>query len=74
MICITPSILMYLYVVKVKNNRGLELSLKVASTSILPQSSDICLQKDMLNKSTWGVKSVRSIISNMQAGRCDQKL
>ena len=52
MICISfqilQSILVYHSVVKVKKNRGLEfskLSFKVASAYMLPQSSDICLQK-----------------------------
>ena len=38
-----------------------KLSFKVVSAYMLPQSSDICLQKssDMLNKNTLGVKNVR---------------
>ena len=43
----TQSILMYHSVVKVIKNRDLEfteLSLKVASAYMLPQSSDICLR------------------------------
>ena len=53
MICISfyvdaQSILMYHYVLKVQKNCGLEfskLSYKVASAYILPQNSNICLQK-----------------------------
>ena len=51
---------MYHSVVKVKKVVVMnfsKLSLKVASGYMLPQSSDVCLQKsDMLNKNTWGVK------------------
>ena len=61
MICI--SFQMYHSVAKVKKITGLsfsKLGFKVASAYMLPQSSDICLQKssDMLNKNTLGVKKV----------------
>ena len=56
---------------KLKKIAGLsfsKLSFKVASAYMLPQSSNICLQKVviyMLNKNTWGVKSARPIRSNI---------
>ena len=57
------SILMYYSVLKVKKIVDLsfsKLTCKVASTYMLPQSSNICLQVICLTKNTWGVKKCKA--------------
>ena len=75
----TQSILMYhsVTVVKVKKIVVLsfsKLSFKVASAYMLPQSSDICLQK-VAKQKHLGCKKVRGQSeATLQTGMCDQKL
>ena len=67
---------MYHSVLKVKKIAGLsfsKLSFKVASAYMLPQSSNICLQK--AKQKHLGCKKVRGQSeATLQTGMCDQKL